>query len=79
MSQLDMNEASSSANSATLAEERMRNLLQDGLNSPVGLSLGDAVAQMRGRQFSQIYGEWIAEQNRLVERYGIFGETFRTW
>ena len=57
----------------------MRNLLTDGLNSPIGLCLGEAVEKMRTRQFNQRYGDWIAEQNKLVENYGIFGEEFRTW
>lgn len=61
------------------AEEKMRNLLMDGLNSPVGITLDKAVVTMRALQFKQRYGEWIAEQNRLVESYGIFGEEFRAW
>jgi hypothetical protein len=64
---------------SALAEVKMRDLLQNGLNSSIGLSLGDAVKKLRERQFNQIYGEWITEQNKLVERYGIFGEEFRTW
>jgi len=33
----------------------------------------------RKREFSQTYKEWIAAQNDLVDRLGVFGEEFRPW
>ena len=33
----------------------------------------------RKREFNETYKEWIAEQNDLVERVGVFGEEFRPW
>lgn len=33
----------------------------------------------RKREFNETYKEWIAEQNDLVERVGVFGEEFRSW
>jgi prevent-host-death family protein len=33
----------------------------------------------RKREFDETYKEWIAEQNDLVERVGVFGEEFRPW
>jgi prevent-host-death family protein len=33
----------------------------------------------RKREFNETYKEWIAEQNDLVERVGVFGEEFRLW
>ncbi len=33
----------------------------------------------RRRDFSHTYNEWIASQNELVERIGVFGEEFRPW
>ena len=32
-----------------------------------------------GAQFYEKYKDWVDEQNRLVETYGIFGEEFRPW
>ena len=31
------------------------------------------------REFNETYAEWIAAQNRLVERVGVFGEDYRPW
>lgn len=33
----------------------------------------------RRRDFNGTYKEWIASQNDLVERIGVFGEEFRPW
>ena len=33
----------------------------------------------RRREFNEKYKDWIAEQNALVEKYGVFGEEFRSW
>jgi prevent-host-death family protein len=33
----------------------------------------------RRRQFNEAYKEWIAAQNELVEKIGVFGETLRPW
>ena len=30
-------------------------------------------------QFYERYKEWVDEQNRLVETYGVFGEEWRPW
>jgi prevent-host-death family protein len=32
-----------------------------------------------GREFYQKHKDWVDEQNRLVEEYGIPGEEFRAW
>jgi hypothetical protein len=31
------------------------------------------------RDFTDTHQEWIASQNELVERMGVFGEEFRPW
>ena len=36
------------------------------------------LAQRKG-EFNESYGEWIAAQNDLVERVGVFGEDHRPW
>lgn len=33
----------------------------------------------RKKEFNENYGEWIAEQNRIVEEIGVFGEEYRVW
>lgn len=33
----------------------------------------------RKREFNEKYKDWIAEQNALVEKHGVFGEEFRSW
>jgi prevent-host-death family protein len=33
----------------------------------------------RKRRFNEQYKEWIEEQNRHFEKYGVFGEEFRHW
>jgi len=33
----------------------------------------------RKREFNETYAEWIAAQNGLVERVGVFGEVYRPW
>jgi len=32
-----------------------------------------------GKRFYQQYKDWVDEQNRLVEQYGVFGEDHRPW
>ncbi|MBC7484210.1 MAG: type II toxin-antitoxin system Phd/YefM family antitoxin [Rhizobacter sp.] len=32
-----------------------------------------------GKRFYAQYKEWVDEQNRLVETYGVFGEEWRPW
>lgn len=32
-----------------------------------------------GKRFYEQYKDWVDEQNRLVEKYGVFGEEFRPW
>jgi prevent-host-death family protein len=32
-----------------------------------------------GREFYEKYKDWVDEQNRLVEQFGIPGEEFRQW
>jgi PHD/YefM family antitoxin component YafN of YafNO toxin-antitoxin module len=33
----------------------------------------------RKKEFNEKYKDWIAEQNALVEKHGVFGEDFRPW
>lgn len=33
----------------------------------------------RRSEFNEKYKDWIAEQNALVEKHGVFGEEFRPW
>jgi prevent-host-death family protein len=33
----------------------------------------------RKREFNETYREWIAAQNALVERIGVFGDELRPW
>lgn len=33
----------------------------------------------RKKEFNEKYKDWIAEQNALVEKSGVFGEEFRPW
>ena len=33
----------------------------------------------RRREFNETYKDWIAEQNRIVEEFGVFGEEWRSW
>lgn len=33
----------------------------------------------RKKEFNERYKDWIAEQNRIIEEYGIFGEEHRIW
>ena len=33
----------------------------------------------RKREFNEKYKDWVAEQNVLVQKYGVFGEEFRSW
>ena len=44
------------------------------LNAQGGRAKADA-----GELFYAQYKDWVDEQNRLVEKYGIVGEEFRPW
>ncbi len=33
----------------------------------------------RKKEFNEKHGEWIAEQNRIVDEFGVFGEEYRVW
>ena len=33
----------------------------------------------RKKEFNTQYKDWIAEQNALVDKVGVFGEEFRPW
>ena len=37
-----------------------------------------SVAQRR-KEFNEKYKDWIAQQNALIEQYGIPGDEFRVW
>lgn len=56
--------------SVVISNERYEQLLQ----AEAGVSMAE-----RKRRFSEQHKEWIAEQNRLVEKYGVFGEEYRPW
>lgn len=46
----------------------------DLLRAEAGVSMKERV-----KRFNAQYKEWIDEQNRLVETYGVFGEEWRPW
>ena len=56
--------------SVVISNERYEQLLR-----------AEAVESMaeRKRRFNEQYKEWIEEQNRHFEKYGVFGEEFRRW
>jgi prevent-host-death family protein len=29
--------------------------------------------------FNETYKDWISEQNRLIQEFGVFGEEYRVW
>ena len=33
----------------------------------------------RKKEFNATYKDWIAEQHRIVEEFGVFGEEHRVW
>lgn len=33
----------------------------------------------RQKEFNEKYKDWIDEQNRIVEEFGVFGEEYRVW
>jgi prevent-host-death family protein len=33
----------------------------------------------RKKEFNEAHKEWIAEQHRIVEEVGVFGEEYRAW
>lgn len=35
--------------------------------------------RQRKKEFNDKYKDWISAQNALVEKYGVFGEEFRSW
>lgn len=56
--------------SVVISNERYEQLLR--------AEAGESMAERR-RHFNEQYKDWIAEQNRLVEQYGVFGEEYRPW
>lgn len=60
-------------------QKEMPQFLIDGLNSSTAMSPSEAVDKLRVRHFNHQYGDWIAQQNSLTEKHGIFGEEFRAW
>lgn len=42
------------------------------------LEQGESLAQRR-KEFNEKYKDWIAAQNDLVEKVGVFGESLRPW
>ena len=36
-------------------------------------------ARQKQKAFNETYKEWIDEQNRLVQEFGVFGEEYRVW
>jgi len=40
---------------------------------------GKKTLGQRKREFNEAYAEWIAAQNGLIERAGVFGEDYRPW
>jgi len=56
--------------SVVISNERYEQLLKS-----------EAVESMaeRKRRFNEQYKDWIEEQNRHFEKYGVFGEEFRPW
>ncbi len=39
----------------------------------------DRSAETSGADFYKRYKGWVDEQNRLVEKYGVFGSEWRDW
>jgi prevent-host-death family protein len=37
-----------------------------------------SMAQRR-KEFNERYKDWIADQNRIVDEFGVFGEEYRLW
>lgn len=33
----------------------------------------------RKKEFNERYKDWIAEQHRIVDEFGVFGEEYRVW
>lgn len=48
--------------------------LQDSALAVVGKSMAQ-----RKKEFNEIHKDWIAEQHRIVEEFGVFGEESRPW
>jgi prevent-host-death family protein len=36
-------------------------------------------AKQKKKAFDETYKDWIDEQNRLVQEFGVFGEEYRVW
>ena len=56
--------------SVVLSHERYEQLIR----AEAGVSMAG-----RKRRFNEQHKEWIEEQNRLVEKYGVFGAEYRPW
>ena len=57
--------------SATEAKNRLGQMLEHCQREPV--------TPRTAKEFSAHYKEWINEQNRHFDKYGIWNEEFRTW
>jgi prevent-host-death family protein len=43
------------------------------------LAAPQATLAARRKWFNETYKDWIEQQNRFVEQYGVFGEDHRPW
>ena len=43
------------------------------------ISGGVKSTTQRRQEFNETYKDWIAEQHRIVEEFGVFGEESRPW
>jgi prevent-host-death family protein len=48
------------------------------LKESAGSAKTKSMAQ-RKKEFNETYKDWIAEQHRIVEEFGVFGEESRPW
>ena len=42
-------------------------------------AVGVTSMAQRKKEFNETHKDWIAEQHRIVEEFGVFGEEFRPW
>ncbi len=63
--------------SVVISHERYEQLLR----AETGASAAERkrFAGERARRFGEQHKDWIDEQNRLVEKYGVFAEEHRPW
>lgn len=63
---------------ATEAKNRFGQLLEQAQHRPVFIEKsGQPEPPDAGKRFYAKYKDWVDQQNRLVEKYGVFGEEFR--